>query len=438
MKKWLGMICIGILMTTTTACGSGGSKELASKEKPVIKEGKTIVTLSIQQPSEFMQIAEKKFEGKYPDIDLQIQNTEDYEKYTTTTNTALLSGKGPDIFEINGRMPIDDYVSKQLLLNMNDLLDQDKTLDKNDLQMDVLEVLKLNGGLYRVPSGFGMSVFVGDGNVIKNSTVKIDDKSWNWNTFEEISKQLIQQAEKGGKKHFYALADYPADSFLRGMVMDNYGEFVDRTAKKAKFNSPEFVELMQNIKKMFDEKVMTEQLGKMDNQLFSHASLMSPIDFIDGLYSYFENPVLLQKPYTEQSEGTQIFPLSEIAIRANSPVKDEAWKFISFLLSDEAQSLQEREGFSLLASVDDKKLNEIQEQVKSGTYKSRDGKKAKVSDEQFTQFKHLVHSAYRYVDADVKVLSIISEESEFFFSGQKSAEEVAKLIQNKVTIYLNE
>ncbi|AJS59792.1 ABC transporter substrate-binding protein [Paenibacillus sp. IHBB 10380] len=438
MKKWLGMICIGILMTTTTACGSGGSKELASKEKPVIKEGKTIVTLSIQQPSEFIQIAEKKFEEKYPEIDLQIQTTEDYETYTKTTNTALLSGKGPDIFGISG-LPIDDYLSKKLLLNMDDSMEQDKTLNKSDLKMNVLELLKVNGGMYAMPLGFGMSVFVGDGNAIKNSTVKIDDKSWNWSTFEEISKELIQQAEKGGKKQFYALANYPADSILTKMVSDNYAEFVDLTAKKAKFDSPEFVELMQNIKKMFDEKVMTEQLGKTDNQLFSHANLTS-VDFIGGLYlySHFENPVLLQQPHIGKSEGTPIHPLSQIAIRANSPVKDEAWKFISFLLSDEAQSLQAREGFSLLASVNDKKLNEIQEQVKSGTYKFLDGKKPKVSDEEFMQFKHLVNGTYRYEDADVKVFNMIYEDSVFFFSGQKSAEEVAKLIQNKVTIYLNE
>lgn len=437
MKKWLGMICVGILITTTTACGSGGSEELASKEKQVIKEGKTVLTLSIQQPSEFLKTAEKKFEKKYPDIDLQIQTTEDYEKYTKTTNTALLSGKGPDIFEITGRMPIDDFVSKKLLLNMDDSIEQDKTLNKSDLKMNVLELMKVNGGMYAMPLGFGMSLFVGDGNVIKNSTVKIDDKSWNWNTFEDISKQLIQQAEKGGKKQFYALAYYPADSILTGMVSDNYAEFVDLTAKKAKFDSPEFVELMQNIKKMFDEKVMTEELAKTDNQLFSHVNVTS-VDFIGGLYSHFENPVLLQQPHIGKSEGTRIFPLSQIAIRANSPVKDEAWKFISFLLSDEAQSLQEREGFSLLASVDDKKLNEIQEQVKSGTYKFLDGKKAKVSDEEYTQFKDLVHGTYRYEDADAKVIRMIYEDSVFFFSGQKSAEEVAKLIQNKVTIYLNE
>jgi multiple sugar transport system substrate-binding protein len=37
-----------------------------------------------------------------------------------------------------------------------------------------------------------------------------------------------------------------------------------------------------------------------------------------------------------------------------------------------------------------------------------------------------------------KVEDILSEESVAFFNGQKSAEAVAKLIQNRVTIFLNE
>lgn len=37
-----------------------------------------------------------------------------------------------------------------------------------------------------------------------------------------------------------------------------------------------------------------------------------------------------------------------------------------------------------------------------------------------------------------KIEDVITEESKSFFTGQKTAEAVAKLIQNKVTTYLNE
>ncbi|GGD55403.1 hypothetical protein GCM10010911_11330 [Paenibacillus nasutitermitis] len=409
---------------------------MASTEKPVIKEGKTVVTMAMQiWPSAmqeyraFYQAVEKKFEEKYPDFDLQIQISEDYEKYIKTTNTALLSGKGPDIFEISS-LPIDDYVSKKLLLNMDESMKQDKTLAKSDLQMNILDVLKQDGGMYAMPLGFSLRAFIGDGDSIKNTNV--DDKHWTWKEFEETSKKL----GGNGTERRYALANDPPEFLLQEMIVDKYSEFVDHIAKKAMFDSPLFVEVLKQIKKMYDDKVMTSEPADIGKQMFYSTVLRSPADFINVLHQFYSNPKLMQKP--EQKGGTRIITESRFAIQAKSSVKEEAWKVISFLLSEEGQSLQERQGFSLLKSVNEKQLNDIQKQVKSGAYKLPDGKAPKVSDEEFTQFKQFIHTANNFAMVDGRVISIIGDESRAFFSEQKSAEEVAKLIQNKVTTLLNE
>ncbi|CAK4847122.1 unnamed protein product [Aphanomyces euteiches] len=281
-----------------------------------------------------------------------------------------------------------------------------------------------------MPSGFSLRAFVGDGDIIGNTS--IDDKNWTWKEFEQTSKKL----GKSGTERRYALANDPPEVLLQEMIVDKYTEFVDHTAKKAKFDSPLFVGAMQQIKKMYDDKVMTSEPADIGKQLFYSTVLRSPADLINGPHLFFSNPKLLQKP--EQKGGTRIIPVSQFAIQANSPVKEQAWKFIAFLLSYDGQSLQEREGFSLLKSVNEKQLDEIQEQVKAETYKLPDGKAPKVTDEEFTQFKQIISTADNYADVDGSVISIIGDESRSFFSEQKSAEEVAKLIQNKVTIFLNE
>ncbi|OPH62106.1 ABC transporter substrate-binding protein [Paenibacillus ferrarius] len=436
MKKWMYMISIGILATSMTACSSGGSEKLANTEKPATKEGKKVVTLAMQlwpstmqESSLFYQTLEKKFEEKYPDIDLQIQISEDYEKYKKTTNTALLAGKGPDIFEISS-LPIDDYVSKKLLLNMDETMANDKTLNKNDLQTNILEALKQSGGLYAMPIGFSLRAFVGDGDILKNATV--NDKNWTWTEFAKISKKLGESS----KERRYALANDPPELLLQELIVDKYSEYVDHSTKKAKFDSPSFVGVMQQIKKMYDDKVMTSEPADIGKQMFYSTILQSPENFINGLHQIFANPKLLQKP--EQTTRARIITDSRFAIQAKSTVKEEAWKVIAFFLSEEGQSLQGRHGFSMLKSVNEKQLNDIQKQVKSGKYMLPDGKAPKVSDEEFTKFKEFIHTANNYSDADGKVISMIGEESASFFSGQKSAEEVAKLIQNKVTTLLNE
>ncbi|MEJ9220565.1 ABC transporter substrate-binding protein [Paenibacillus glucanolyticus] len=435
MKKWLSIISMGVIIASLTACGSG---ESGKADQSTTKEGKTVLTLSLLESSPFYKMLEKKFEEKHPDIDLQIHESKDYEKYRNTTNTAMLSGKGMDIIEADV-LPLNEYVSKGFLLDMNDLLEQEQTLNKDDLQTTILDGLKVNEGVYVIPSGYSFSVFVGDGDMLGSANVKFDDQTWNLKEFEQVSKEVIQKNR--GADELYALADYPPEYLFQEMLFTNYTAFVEASAKKAKFDSPEFVDLLQQAKKMSDDKIITSEVAKAGNQLFYSSRIGSPTDFIEGPYTIFDNPKLLQIPQAGEAgdrTGARVVPLSQFVINAKTPVRDEAWKFITFLLSEEAQSIQERTGFSMLKSVNEKMINDLQEKVKSGDYTLSNGEQAKVSDEQFTVFKQIVESADQYVELDAKVLNIAREESYAFFSGQKTAEEVAKLIQNRVTTYLNE
>lgn len=446
MKKWLLFISMGALIASLTACSSG---EGGNVDKTATTEGKTVLTLSLRETSPFYQTLEKKFEEKYPDIDLQIHayksmgeqwGTGEYEKYRTTTNTAMLSGKGMDIIEVGG-LPVKEYVSKGFLLNMNDLLEQDKTLDKDDLQMKIVDGLKLNDGVYTIPLGYSLRVLVGNGDMLDNANVTFDDKTWDWTEFGRVSKEVIQKAKESGTNEVYALASYPPEYLFQEMLYENYAAFVEPSAKKASFDSPEFVDLLQQAMNMNDEKIITADEAQPGQQLFSSTPIGSPLDFIDSPYTLFDHPKLMLLPRAGESagqKGARVFTSTQFAIHAKSPAQDEAWKFITFLLSEEAQLLQEREGFSMLKSVNEKMINDLQEKVGSGDYTLPNGQQAKVPDEQFTVFKQIVQSADQYVDLDSKVITIAGEESMAFFSGQKTAEEVAKLIQNRVTTYLNE
>ena len=50
----------------------------------------------------------------------------------------------------------------------------------------------------------------------------------------------------------------------------------------------------------------------------------------------------------------------------------------------------------------------------------------------------LIKSINTSVKFDVKIEMIINEELEAFYAGDKTAEEVAKLIQNRANTYINE
>ena len=58
--------------------------------------------------------------------------------------------------------------------------------------------------------------------------------------------------------------------------------------------------------------------------------------------------------------------------------------------------------------------------------------------EQVDQIRDLILSTTKVGDYNQEILNIVSEQAAPYFEGQKSAEEVARLIQSKVNIYVNE
>ena len=58
--------------------------------------------------------------------------------------------------------------------------------------------------------------------------------------------------------------------------------------------------------------------------------------------------------------------------------------------------------------------------------------------EEIEEFRNLIDSTISYDSYDEQILNIIMEEAAPFFQGQKSVDEVAGIIQSKVSIYISE
>jgi multiple sugar transport system substrate-binding protein len=81
------------------------------------------------------------------------------------------------------------------------------------------------------------------------------------------------------------------------------------------------------------------------------------------------------------------------------------------------------------------------ELLKTGKVKDESGKmqEIKITEKDIQVLNTFISSAvYRGKSDSRKIGDILFEESPAYFTGQKSAEAVGKLIQNKVMLYLNE
>ena len=61
-----------------------------------------------------------------------------------------------------------------------------------------------------------------------------------------------------------------------------------------------------------------------------------------------------------------------------------------------------------------------------------------LTQEQGDEVMALVEGTDRIWNSDSAIMDTITAEAEAYFAGQKTAQEVAKLVQSKLTIYVNE
>ena len=61
-----------------------------------------------------------------------------------------------------------------------------------------------------------------------------------------------------------------------------------------------------------------------------------------------------------------------------------------------------------------------------------------MTQEQADKLWEAVTTCTKVMNMDTSIYEIVSEQAQAYFAGQKSAQDVARLIQSKVTIYVNE
>lgn len=455
--KGIWIVCC-LIMITLSSCSSPVTSNTPQQQTPtnggttieekkegheasIGKDGKKTIVFSTFFADEGFAEAKKKYEAKHPNIEIKLEYIEtddqhleaNLKQFITTTNTAMLAGKGPDLIEMD-QLPTDKYVNKGLLVDWNTMMEQDSSFRKDDYFINILDHATIGKGLYGMPLSFFLYGLLGDTDAIEKAGVKVDDSNWTWHEFTETAKKL---AESGTYK--YAFNSRP-EFLLDQMVTDNYGLFVDEENRKAKFDTKAFTELMQQVKKMFDDKIISGE--RWENSYFEQSQINSAWDYLVTLREFAEHAKLYAKPNAQSDEpGGYFRTYKTIGLNSKSTVKAEAWDFVKFLTSEEIKHAPESAGIPIRKSIFEKQVKLLKEKGEVQAYKEGplQGMTFKVDHEILQQLEAYVTGAVHEVAFKAtKLNEIIMKESEAFFSGQKSAEEVAKIIQNKVTTYLNE
>jgi len=128
------------------------------------------------------------------------------------------------------------------------------------------------------------------------------------------------------------------------------------------------------------------------------------------------------------------------AMNSASKNKECAWAFLKFLLSKDMQLSTNMNMWGL--PVNNEARQEKAELVFSGAFYGRqtdmDDQQKQVIEDYKAAVESLSDNINYYVVQDVNIGQMITDEVRYFFGGSRSAEEVARVLQNKADLYLSE
>ena len=369
----------------------------------------------------------RKFEQKYPDIKIKFDAHDNLQQI----NTELLTGKGPDI--LCGIYPAMGYITKGIFLDLNQMISGDSEFNKEDYNEAVIEGSRYGDALYIMPITYIKQFYIGNKKLLEDNKIEVDIE-WTWRDLYEIM-------EKVKSKGIYAAPIYPEEYILSRLVKDGLDYYIDWEKKEARFDSKEFREtlkLLMAIKAGNLEHPEVEPFPKNGRnlELILNNTLFYP-DFNSGNFEityiispYSDNMILLPRPKPEYG-GNKAFLAYNAAINSKSKYKDEAWKFIKYLLSEDIQFYIGEWDMPVNKKAGERLLEIQLEGLKKNGYDT---------DSNLQAFKDINNSLNKNAALQIpdELYNTIWEEIKTYLSGSKSEEETVKAIQNKVELYLNE
>lgn len=377
-------------------------------------------------------------------VDYSVYNTdEDYTLGAKQLEMDIVSGNCPDLIDLSG-MNAANLNSKGVLANLSELLEQDETLSETDLMAGPLQAYRRDGILYGIPYAFGFETLYGSVKLLGQR------ESWTPKEMVEVLKGLNQDVQ---------VMDHVTQSdFLVTILDNNLESFVDYGAASCSFASDAFKNLLRAsaclpaaIEEQGDGPDV--RLALQQGNILLRTDSIRDTDSVEAFLKLYipENGIVNIGYPVDSGVGAVLNIQGGIGISNTCREKDGAWAFIRSLLTDDFQTEQWQ--LPVTVSAFDKVMKELQEPKYYMDYETGETvgldsvgyigtteyKLGDITDADIQEFKDYINGITNVsTNSNSAILDIVMEEAAAFFAGDKTEDEVADLIQNRVNIYLSE
>ena len=325
---------------------------------------------------------------------------------------SMTSADPPDVIDLPGTdiMPTGDK-----FVDMMEFLEQDPDIGTDDIVPSMLQALLTDDSLLSVPSSIWIFTLVGRKEVFGEKTGL---------SIHEL-KQITR--EKGEDYRTFA-------GFLSSRELLNWfgyvglARFIDKKEFKSHFDCEEFRELLEYCKDEAPENpIYDDYLG--EKTLLAVFPIQKVSLFEQVVSNYGKQEITyVGFPSNGENNGSAFGREQDemiLAVPMNAPDLDGAWNVVKTMMSEGWQ--EQAGGIPLNIHVLERQMEQLSSNEKSA-----------MTAAEIKKIWNLINETSLYIYHNHTIMQIIMEEADAYFAGAKDAEEVTRIIDSRVTIYLQE
>ena len=395
----------------------------------------------------------------YSEFDVYNEETEKYDSTSIgQLKNDIISGNAPDMICVYQKNAIDSLASKGVFADLYPLMENDSELSKDKILPNILAACENDGKLYSISPSFYLNTYAA-----KTKFVSADKQNWTMDDLIEAYNNLPE-----GMALFQSCTS--KQEVYSNLWYSIMPDFIDYESKTCSFDSPEYIKFLEFCNNFSEESSSPDYESMTDDEwqqywqdqesmCFNDKALISEI-YMSNLREYarvkqstFGDDITLVGAPSSDGQGAKLQFNYNFAILSDSGCKDAAWSFIKEFFTEEAQAKTSEYGnMPATVSAFEKMADES---MSKPYYTDENGEKVEYDDTYYINGNEITIDPLTqeerdfivdYVKGvtsvggsyDTDIYEICDEEVKAYFGGEKSAEDAAKMIQNRVSILISE
>ncbi|MCL2249170.1 MAG: ABC transporter substrate-binding protein [Oscillospiraceae bacterium] len=337
----------------------------------------------------------------------------------------IIAGRTPDMFYLLN-LPYQMYIDRGLLVNLNPFIDSDLELSREDLMENVLSALEINGSLYFLPPVFRISSIAGSEQILGNYP------GWTFDEFMDVMSENPQ-------------ADVPlgpffhSSEFMWHLTQSLIGEFVDYASATVNFDTGDFARLLElgyrytNNNYWDADIILRRELIASGRHIMDAAGIFGFHD-VQLIHDGFGDDIIFKGWPDSDRNGNRFSVSSGFSITNNAECKDAAWSFIRTIAMEDIQARFTISRFPINRNVFERSMATA---MRTPLMEGMNALSQEASDSLMLLISSITHTTAGS-GTGMSLQRIVSETVDDFFNGLISADDAARIIQSRASIYMSE